>query len=638
MKFYIVFFLYLACSHFDVLAQPAAFSGQKTQKIYDALFADIKTDTAAALTGKIYDQILRLQNVSIDREIMLRQKLQYADAETLQLFRTKDSLLTRIAREYERPPDQRKEVSDLERKATEIENTILTRVQRGHQYFMALSVKFAREVYKNDPSLKCLSCYFKIKLQKGNQDLADQLHNYAAAKERSTIRWQQVQSELANSEAAIEFVSYQDTSTHAVHYGALLLRRDYRTPRYVPLCTQSELDEVLQKGGLDEVFYQQNLYSPVLNTDFATLYELIWAPLEPFLKNAKKIYYAPSGDLHRLNIAALRARENMPFLQDRYEFIRINSTRSLINPAVITTDQQTALPAIQLPCLMKTPVKRDLTARFFGNVEVDYYDPNIFSNNKNAALFGNIDYDMDSVALRNPGASMKAPGPKAAPSGLPRKRQMNKNATWDFLYGTKTEIDAIQTKLAKSAYTTTVFEGYAASEEAFKLLGKKGASPRIIHIATHGFFLADTAQQNADNPMNRSGLILAGANHAWKKGMPLKGMEDGILSAFEISIMNLQNTELVVLSACETGLGYIVNNEGVFGLQRAFKQAGVKNLMVSLWSIPDNATQILMTQFYQNCLEQDMPMRDALKAAQQWMRNQEEYKNPYYWAGFVLLE
>lgn len=170
------------------------------------------------------------------------------------------------------------------------------------------------------------------------------------------------------------------------------------------------------------------------------------------------------------------------------------------------------------------------------------------------------------------------------------------------------------------------------------MLGKGKPSPRILHIATHGFFLPDTLQGQEEHPMNRTGLILAGANHAWARGKPVSDMEDGILTAFEITTMDLKNTELVVLSACETGLGYIVNNEGVFGLQRAFKQAGAKNLMVSLWSVPDKATQLLMTQFYQNCLDKNMSLRDALKAAQQWMRGQNAYKNPYYWAGFVLLE
>ena len=608
------------------------------QTAYNTMLTSIQNGSGDSLLGKLYDQILRFQNNAIDKEIMLRQKLRHADAETLQLFKTKDSLLTCIGREYERPMAVRKDVSELEKRALEMENTIQNRVNSGFNYFLALSVPFARQVYENDPSLRCLTCYLKIRLQKGNSKLAGQLYRYSKKKEQSPLQWQQVRAGLSDKEVAIEFVSFLDQTTNTKRYGALVLKKEYKTPRYVALCTQSDLSELLQKNGLDEEFYQQNLYYSTADSDTPTLFDLVWKPLQPLLNNTKKIYYAPSGDLHRLNIAAISKQEQATPLHQQYEFIRINSTRSLIN--TYSLEGKSALPEIKLPCLFnKAPVSKDLTARFFGNIEVDYYDPSNIKQGKRAVLFGNIDYDADTVAIHNP-IKMKE-NVSTTPPVTPKKakqRQIGKISNWEVLYGTKTEIDVIQDKLIKSEYKVNVYEGHAASEQAFKLLGQQQESPRIIHIATHGFFLADTTLQDADNQMNRSGLILAGANYAWKNGMPRKGKEDGILSAFEISIMNLQNTELVVLSACETGLGYIENNEGVFGLQRAFKRAGVKNLLVSLWSIPDNATQELMTRFYQNCLEKDMSMRDALKAAQQWMCTQENYNNPYYWAGFVLLE
>ncbi|MBK6363895.1 MAG: CHAT domain-containing protein [Saprospiraceae bacterium] len=113
-------------------------------------------------------------------------------------------------------------------------------------------------------------------------------------------------------------------------------------------------------------------------------------------------------------------------------------------------------------------------------------------------------------------------------------------------------------------------------------------------------------------------------------------IDDGILTAYEISQLNLSNTELVVLSACVSGLGYVYGHEGIFGLQRAFKIAGVKNLIVSLWSIPDFQTKELMVLFYENWLIKKMTIRNSLKLAQETMRNQ-GYE-PYYWAGFVLVE
>ena len=136
--------------------------------------------------------------------------------------------------------------------------------------------------------------------------------------------------------------------------------------------------------------------------------------------------------------------------------------------------------------------------------------------------------------------------------------------------------------------------------------------------------------------MIRSGLILAGANKAWTTGKGLADAEDGVLTAYEISQLDLSNTELVVLSACETGLGDIDGNEGVYGLQRAFKIAGAKYLIMSLWQVPDYATQELMTLFYSLWLDDKMTIPDAFHTAQKQMR--EKFPQPLDWAGFVLVE
>ena len=138
--------------------------------------------------------------------------------------------------------------------------------------------------------------------------------------------------------------------------------------------------------------------------------------------------------------------------------------------------------------------------------------------------------------------------------------------------------------------------------------------------------------------MIRSGLILAGGNHAWQTGKPLKpDMEDGILTAYEISQMNLSNTELVVLSACETGLGDIQGNEGVYGLQRAFKIAGAKYLIMSLWQVPDKETAYFMELFYKHLVAMDMDIPAAFRATQDELRAN-PFITPYQWAGFVLVE
>ncbi len=135
--------------------------------------------------------------------------------------------------------------------------------------------------------------------------------------------------------------------------------------------------------------------------------------------------------------------------------------------------------------------------------------------------------------------------------------------------------------------------------------------------------------------MFRSGLVLAGGNNAWRGEPAIPGKEDGILTAYEIAQMDLSNTDLVVLSACETALGDVQGTEGVIGLQRAFKMSGAKQVLVSLWSVYDKPTMELMTLFYRNRLS-GLPTREALRNAQ--LKIKEKYSDPYYWAGFVLIE
>ncbi|HKH59176.1 MAG TPA: CHAT domain-containing protein, partial [Flavitalea sp.] len=219
-----------------------------------------------------------------------------------------------------------------------------------------------------------------------------------------------------------------------------------------------------------------------------------------------------------------------------------------------------------------------------------------------------------------------------------------RKAGWPSLSNSKKEIALIKKTIAKSASSVSDVSGRSATEEAFKALN--GKSPQLLHLATHGFFLSvkenslkDDGMDNGftmqQNPMFRSGIVLAGGNHAWTGGKIPENSEDGILTAYEIAQLDLSNTELVVLSACETALGETkYANEGVFGLQRAFKLAGVKKMIVSLWQVPDDATVELMTLFYQNWLD-GQTIREALHKSQMQMKK--KYP-PFFWAAFVVVE
>jgi CHAT domain-containing protein len=188
-----------------------------------------------------------------------------------------------------------------------------------------------------------------------------------------------------------------------------------------------------------------------------------------------------------------------------------------------------------------------------------------------------------------------------------------------------------------------------ASENTLKTEIQK-ESPSVLHIATHGFAFPDMEEKkkglgeenktyrDSDNPMARCGLLFAGANHSWtgnSKNVLTQTGEDGILTALEVSNLPLKNTKLVVLSACETGLGKIQGTEGVFGLKRGFKLAGVEQIIVSLWSVPDKETMELMELFYNDLVKTENAVL-SFEKAQKTMRKKYADR-PDLWAGFVLL-
>ncbi len=214
------------------------------------------------------------------------------------------------------------------------------------------------------------------------------------------------------------------------------------------------------------------------------------------------------------------------------------------------------------------------------------------------------------------------------------------------LPGTEAELRGIAAVLSQYEHQIILLQEDQASET---LLKNKAKNPSLFHIATHGFFLEDVeVEENSfilgvashkaqENPLLRAGLMLKDAEKALDDNRPeeLGSADNGILTAYEVSTLPLEGTELVVLSACETGLGEVRAGEGVYGLQRAFQIAGADALVMSLWKVSDDATQLLMQYFYQ----QWMQTGSKEKAFQQAQRKlKERYPNPYYWGAFVLLQ
>jgi CHAT domain-containing protein len=210
------------------------------------------------------------------------------------------------------------------------------------------------------------------------------------------------------------------------------------------------------------------------------------------------------------------------------------------------------------------------------------------------------------------------------------------------LPGTKIEVEGITKILKTSGYLTSQFTLKTASEGNLK----KVKAPALMHIATHGYFLQDVEESGsgfgihmenaANNPLLRSGLLLAGAGKTVTGNAEpsLQSNDNGVLTAYEAMNMNLEGTDLIVLSACETGLGDVKAGEGVYGLQRAFLVAGADALIMSLWKVDDAATQQLMTSFYNNFIKLGNKQK-AFKQAQ--LQLMTKYKEPYYWGAFVMM-
>jgi CHAT domain-containing protein len=227
---------------------------------------------------------------------------------------------------------------------------------------------------------------------------------------------------------------------------------------------------------------------------------------------------------------------------------------------------------------------------------------------------------------------------------------LERSGSIQYLQGSGQEVEDIKQQADKVNIPVTVLSGINATEESFKALNGK-ASPSVLHIATHGFFFPDPKAdrrdsiqrlfessgkvfKQSDNPLFRSGLLFAGANNAWQ-GKSVDGIDDGIVTAFDVSNMYLPNTKLVVLSACETALGEVQGREGVYGLQRAFKMAGAQNLVMSLWKVRDTETAEFMQLFYKDLFDRQS-ISDAFYHAQTEMKV--KYRNePVKWAAWVLV-
>lgn len=463
------------------------------------------------------------------------------------------------------------------------------------------------KVYQMSLAQKQQTGIDQVQLEKQVNDLEKQLSTrseaFAQAADKTLYTWQQVQKALKPGEAAVEMIRfrYHDKKwTNIIHYVALVITPASQHPNYILLSNGQELENKfspLYHSSVHERDIQPAKAATRRQTDAALLYQQFWSPIaiHPSLQGVKTIHFSGDGIYHQLNLNTLFNPKTKQYLLDELDIHLVSSTRDLLTRRKMNT-------ALAKATLVGYPAYNDSLVN----------DQQVASSGVYPALSREED-----VARLFSGNLIKE------------------------LPGTQTEVTGIAGLLGRQQVAVDLLTGTQATEAALKRVH----NPNILHIATHGFFQKQAEQEETGflgmeratlvaNPLLRSGLLLAGCQSAFAAGRSGSRGEDGILTAYEAMSLHLDQTDLVVLSACETGLGEIRNGEGVYGLQRAFQAAGAKAVLMSLWKVDDMATQQLMTSFYKHWLATGN-VRNAFKEAQHELRK--KYPQPYFWGAFVLL-
>ena len=441
--------------------------------------------------------------------------------------------------------------------------------------------------------------------------------------EKMQKMWTEVKKALKEDEVAIEFMripywknieEWIDDKKQTTDYCALLLRNNSKHPEIIPLCSEDYLQSLLTRKVFKDAIHYNNIYSNNKKRDCRgdELYNALWAPIEKHLQGVSTIYYSTDGVLHSLALHAMHDSAKV-CLSDRYAMNLLSSTGDIQE----FKSRKSRKPA-------------------------------------SAVVYGGAQFSVengDELVAATEKYNIRQQG-----DGLFAELQRSDNeGSWPYLPGTLAEAEYVKKKMDSIKVPARLLTGVEANEESFKAMDRN--APQLLHVATHGFYISTQESDQISNFMDflasahnldsvadaqsrsdamlRSGLIFAGGNRAWSNREAIDGVEDGILTSSEISSLNLSSTKLLVLAACQSGLGEANDHEGVFGLQRAFKLAGVETIIMTLWRVPDDTTAKLIQLFYDNWTA-GMEKHAAFKKAQQQIRA--ENPNPYYWGAFVILD
>ena len=457
-----------------------------------------------------------------------------------------------------------------------------------HDYTMLACMKNQVKVWEKDYKANADSILnLSRKVTRLENLLTNRCKGYSDGTDFMNVDYDAVKQALEQNEMLIDFTDYISQS-QGRKYAAYIINKVQDYPLLKPLFAERQIDSL----GIvrPDMFYDKDYAQDVL--------QLLWEPLKTNIPAGTTIYYVPSQLLFQMSLESLPLADGS-LLGSHYHFVRLSSARELVKMKSKSSDSSDSKDNI-------------------------------------AILYGGLQYDLDDSVMAEEAKKYDLSNLLALRGEIARG-----DSVFHDLQGTKEEILKIEDLLKRNKWQVSSYMGKNGTEESF--LNMHGKSPKLLHLATHGFYYTPNGAENVDylkgytDAMSLSGLVLSGGNAAWL-GKPLpKGVLGGILSANDIARLDLSNTDMVVLSACQTGQGK-ATSEGLYGLQRAFKKAGVGTIIMSLWNVSDKTTSEFMTTFYERLADKKNAWnkRKAFEEAKEIIRK--KHPDPFHWAAFVMLD
>lgn len=414
--------------------------------------------------------------------------------------------------------------------------------------------------------------------------LAERCRSFGRITGFMDIDYDAVKQALKSNETLLDFTDYVSESVGR-KYAAYIINKEDEFPLVKYLFAERQIDSL----GISrpDMFYDKDYAPEVL--------KLLWEPQKEYIAEGTTVYYVPSQLLFQVSLESLPLADGS-LLGSHYNFVRLSSARELV-----TAQGET---------LSEKP--------------------------QSAVLYGGLQYDLQPTAMVE-----EAKKYELSDLLVMRGDTTRGDSIFHELPGTKQEIIKIESVLKANNWSVTPRMGMEGTEESF--LSMHGKSPQVLQIATHGFYYTPDRAETVDylkgysDAMSLSGIVLSGGNAAWLGQELPEGVLGGILTASNIARLDLSDTEMVVLSACQSGQGK-ATSEGLYGLQRAFKKAGVGTIVMALWSVSDKVTTEFMTTFYEQLASKQCQWnkRKAFEQAKSIIRD--KYPDPFHWAAFVMLD